>query len=82
MDVALVMSVDEFEAAIRRAIEPLRLEVERLRSERSHGPIRIAEAARRLGVTPRSIQRWIKDGRLEAVRVGGLRCVVLPYGFR
>jgi len=28
------------------------------------------EAARRLGVSPRTIQRWLRDGRLPAVRVG------------
>jgi excisionase family DNA binding protein len=28
------------------------------------------EAARRLGVTPRTVQRWLRDGRLPAIRIG------------
>lgn len=36
-------------------------------AERLLGP---GEAARRLGVTPRTIQRWLRDGRLPAVRIG------------
>ncbi|MGZ6313939.1 MAG: helix-turn-helix domain-containing protein, partial [Candidatus Limnocylindrales bacterium] len=28
------------------------------------------EAARRLGVTTRTVQRWLRTGRLPAVRVG------------
>ena len=36
------------------------------------------EAARRLGVSPRTIQRWLRDGRLPAVRVGSrLRATVV-----
>jgi excisionase family DNA binding protein len=33
-------------------------------------PIGPGEAARRLGVSPRTIQRWLRDGRLPAVRIG------------
>jgi 3-methylcrotonyl-CoA carboxylase alpha subunit len=34
------------------------------------GPVGPAEAARRLGVSTRTIQRWLRDGKLPAVQVG------------
>jgi len=35
-------------------------------------PLRTVKAlASRLQVTPRSVYQWIRDGKLEAVRVGG-----------
>jgi excisionase family DNA binding protein len=48
----------------------------------------VAGAARALGVTERTIRRWLKDGRLAGVRVGGririperaVREVASPYG--
>jgi acetyl-CoA/propionyl-CoA carboxylase biotin carboxyl carrier protein len=33
-------------------------------------PIRPSEAARRLGVSTRTVQRWLRDGRLPAVQIG------------
>ena len=56
---------------VARTVEPLRREVERLRASAS-------EAAARLGVTLRSVQRWLRDGRLEAVPAGGVRMVRWP----
>ena len=39
---------------------------------RAHGCAdRTREAARRLGVSTRTVQRWLRSGRLPAVRVGG-----------
>jgi len=38
--------------------------------------VSVAEAARLLSVSPRSIQRWIKDGRLQAIRLS--RRVLVP----
>ncbi|HVM20147.1 MAG TPA: biotin carboxylase N-terminal domain-containing protein, partial [Egibacteraceae bacterium] len=35
------------------------------------GAIGPGEAARRLGVSTRTVQRWLREGRLPAVRVGG-----------
>src|SRR3989304_2203552 len=48
----------------------------------------VAEAARALGVTERTIRRWLKDGRLAGFKVGGririperaVREVASPYG--
>ena len=40
-------------------------------------PIGPGEAARRLGVSSRTIQRWLRDGRLPAARVGS-RLKVMP----
>jgi excisionase family DNA binding protein len=39
------------------------------------------EAARRLGVSPRTVQRWLREGRLPAVRIGH-RVKVDPRVFR
>lgn len=65
--------------AIRAEVAPLRLELERLRGDRAT-LVTLPEAARRLGVTLRAVQRWAKDGRLEVVQVGGVRMVRLPEG--
>ncbi len=48
----------------------------------------VAEAARALGVTERTIRRWLKDGRLAGFKVGGrvriperaVREAASPYG--
>ncbi len=39
-------------------------------AERPTAPLGTAEVARRLGVTSRTVQRWLRDGRLPSVRVG------------
>jgi len=74
----VVMSAEELERTVSRALAPLRLELERLRADRSSDPVSIPEAARRLGVTARTVQRWIKAGELKALQIGGTRRVVLP----
>jgi 3-methylcrotonyl-CoA carboxylase alpha subunit len=43
-------------------------------------PIGPGEAARRLGVSTRTVQRWLRDGNLPAVRVGS-RLKVHPSAF-
>lgn len=68
------------EAAVRRALAPLQAEIERLRGERTAELVTPEEAARRLGRTPRTVQRWMRDGRLEVECVAGARLVRLPPG--
>lgn len=65
------------EAAVARAVEPLRAEIARLRAA-NEPQVTIPEAAARLNVTPRAVQRWLKDGRLELVQAGGIRMVRWP----
>jgi acetyl-CoA/propionyl-CoA carboxylase biotin carboxyl carrier protein len=43
-------------------------------------PIGPGEAARRLGVTTRTVQRWLREGRLPAIKVGS-RLKVDPSAF-
>lgn len=73
---------ESVEQAVRRAIEPLRLELERLRSANGPELVPLPEAARRLGITLRAVQQRAKDGRLTVEMVGGERMVRLPAGVR
>lgn len=67
------------EAAVRRAVEPLRVELERLRGSNDGGVlVSYPEAALRLGISLRSVQQRVKDGRLSVEMVGGERMVRLP----
>lgn len=74
---ALVMTEDDVRAMIDQALTPLRLELERLRGAAGPELMTTAEAARRLGVTQRAVQRWASDGRLTTEMVGGVRLVRL-----
>lgn len=65
------------EETVRRAVEPLREEIQRLRAA-NEPQITIAQAAERLSVSTRCVQRWLKDGRLELVMAGGIRMVRWP----
>jgi excisionase family DNA binding protein len=76
---AQIPTADEIRIIVHEAVAPLRLELERLHSQRET-LVSLPEAARRLGVTLRAVQRWAKDGRLDIVPVGGLRMVRLPDG--
>jgi excisionase family DNA binding protein len=48
--------------------------------ERERGPIGPTDAAQRLGVSTRTVQRWLREGQLPAVQVGG-RLKVDPSAF-
>lgn len=45
---------------------------------RDGGALTVAEAARRAGVSERTIRRAVADGRLPAVRLPGVRSVRVP----
>lgn len=66
--------------AVRSEVAPLRLELERLRGGQGDVLVPFAEAARRLGLSLRSIQQRVKDGRLSVEVVGGERMCRLPAG--
>lgn len=73
-----IPTTEEIRAIVSAAVEPLRLEIEKLRSDRSQEPVPIPEAARRLNRSVRWVQEQLKRGELEAVQVGGSRYVRLP----
>jgi excisionase family DNA binding protein len=70
-----VLTEDQLERLVGRAIEPLRREFEELRRHHQEGAITLEEAARELHVSRRTVQRWVKDGLLQSVAVGRIRRV-------
>jgi excisionase family DNA binding protein len=75
-----VLTGEQIADIVRREVEPLRLELEKIRGVGGGELLPMPEAARRLGVSPRTVQRWVKSGSLEVVRIGGSRRVRLPGG--
>jgi excisionase family DNA binding protein len=75
-----IPSAEDIAAIVRREVEPLRLELARLSGNQGGDLLTLPDAARRLGVTSRTVQRWAKEGSLEVVRIGGSRRVRLPSG--
>lgn len=59
------------EGAVARAVAPLTAEIARLRELEEDRGITKAEAAKRLGVSVRTVEREIKAGRIQAMKVGG-----------
>jgi excisionase family DNA binding protein len=72
----ILLTADELRAVVAEAVEPLRRELVALRRERDDQAVTIAEAARRLGVSARTIQRQVASGALPSIRVG--RAVRIP----
>ena len=70
-----VLTEEQLEQLFVRALEPLRQEVAALREARESEAIPLHEAARRLGVSTRTIQRMVSRGELTSVKVGGARRV-------
>ena len=63
--------------AVRQEVEPLRRELLAIRQERDAEGVSPAEAAKRLGLSVRTVNRRIRDGLLPSIRVGGARRVLL-----
>ena len=76
MAVALVTS-EELQALLERALEPLRAELARLRAQVEAEGVSVPEAAKRLGICERTVKRRIRDGTLPSTRIGGARRVLL-----
>lgn len=63
---------------VRQEVEPLRQEIAALRAGQAERLLTIVEAARQLGVSPRTVTRQIAAGKIESVTVGRSRRVRLP----
>jgi excisionase family DNA binding protein len=72
-----VLDSEELAALIRRELEPLARQLAELRRHAEDEAVTVQEAARRLRVTRRTIERRIRDGSLPSVKVGGSRRVPL-----
>lgn len=75
---AVTLTVDELDARIEAAVaRAFQSSMKRARVEAPQRPtMSVAEAARDLGVCAKTIGRWIADGRLQSVRIGGRRLVL------
>lgn len=62
---AAIPDAEEIRSIIREEIQRA------LRGSASDEAVTIAEAALRLKVSTRSVQRWIRSGELPAVKLGG-----------
>lgn len=63
-DALVVIRLGELEEAIERAVE-------KALGRANEQGVTIAEAASRLKVSTRTIERWIKSGEIASVKVGG-----------
>lgn len=64
---------------VAEAVEPLRRELVALRRRQAEaGPVTMTEAAKRLGVSTKTIRRRVLDGSIRVVGVGATKRVVLP----
>jgi excisionase family DNA binding protein len=70
-------TTDEIAAVVRRELEPVLRELAQLRRAAQDEAVTPAEAARRLGLSRRTVERRIRDGSLPSVRIGGARRVPL-----
>ncbi len=64
-------------ALVERALQPVRDELAKLRAVVQGEGVSVAEAARRLGFSERTVKRRVRDGTLPSVRVGGARRVLV-----
>jgi len=66
----VIISPEDLEATIARVLEPVLREVALLKHERAEELLSIAEVARMLRVSSRSVQRWVRAGLLPAIPAG------------
>jgi excisionase family DNA binding protein len=82
MTAVAVLDPEELEArvaaAVGRALEPVRAELARLREERAAEPLTMREAAKRLGVSLRTVERRVAAGEFRVVRTGRAVRVFIP----
>jgi excisionase family DNA binding protein len=76
---AMTLTPDDL-APLVEELRRLRVEVERLQGGPAGELLPLPEAARRLGKSLRTVERWAKEGRIEVVPVGAARLVRLPAG--
>lgn len=72
----ILLTPDELRALLAEAVEPLRRQLVEIQRAQEGGAMTIEEAARRLGVSPRTIQRQVASGKIPALRLG--RSVRIP----
>ena len=69
------MRIEDYEKFIRQELMRYRSEVEKIASQRmvsfEEEYIAKTKAAKMIGVTPRTIDRWSIEGYIKRVRVGG-----------
>lgn len=70
MTALAVLTPEELEALVARAVEPLRQELAALARARRDEPVSLEEAARHFGVSVRTMRRKVKAGEVQAVRLG------------
>lgn len=76
VDLATKDDIETLLAELRQ----LRFEVERLKGRPSGELLTLPEAARRLGKSLRTVERWAKAGHLKVEPIGEARYVRLPGG--
>lgn len=65
------------EAAVGRAVEPLRQELAELRRHQDKEAVTIKEAAARLRLSTRTLHRLLRSGEIRSVLLGGSRRIPL-----
>jgi excisionase family DNA binding protein len=64
---------------VREEVAPLRRQLEELRDQKRppETAVNVKEAARRMSVSPRTIQRMLRSGELQSIPVGRARRVLV-----
>lgn len=75
-----VLTEEQLEQLVARAMEPIRAELAQLRGQQGGELLTLPDAAVRLKRSLRTVERWAKAGQLQVVPIGGSRYVRLPTG--